>query len=276
MVKPLIDFLAIGPQRTGTSWLHRALSAHPDIGMPRLVKETMFFDRDYRRGLSSYRRHFDHCSPGAVRGEIAPTYFHDPQVPERVKSVSPACRIIITLRNPIARSVSCYLHYYTAGLVRGSFNDAIRRIPHILEASRYSLHVPRWLDAFGRENTKVLLLDDIESAPQASLDEVTTFLGVSRFTLDHTLRERYGDITAPRFPFLAAVFARGAITLRAAGLHGVVELGKRLGLKRVLRGGSSLPELTPDERAELARKLRDEVTFTEQLVGRALPSWSEA
>lgn len=37
------DFLLIGPQRTGTTWLHRNLILHPDIYMPP-EKELYYFN----------------------------------------------------------------------------------------------------------------------------------------------------------------------------------------------------------------------------------------
>jgi hypothetical protein len=42
MAKP--DFLCIGAQRAGTTWLHRQLSDHPQIWLPR-IKELHYFDR---------------------------------------------------------------------------------------------------------------------------------------------------------------------------------------------------------------------------------------
>src|SRR4028119_992690 len=37
------DFIGIGAQKAGTTWLHRNLQAHPQIHMPR--KEVHYFDR---------------------------------------------------------------------------------------------------------------------------------------------------------------------------------------------------------------------------------------
>jgi hypothetical protein len=37
------NFLGIGAQKAGTTWLHHNLQAHPDVWMPR-VKEVHYFD----------------------------------------------------------------------------------------------------------------------------------------------------------------------------------------------------------------------------------------
>lgn len=44
---PLPDFLGIGAQRAGTTWLSQNLRQHPDIWMPS-IKELHYFDRSYR------------------------------------------------------------------------------------------------------------------------------------------------------------------------------------------------------------------------------------
>jgi hypothetical protein len=44
--RPLPDFLGIGTQRSGTTWLYRHLSMHPEIWMPP-IKEIHYFDRLY-------------------------------------------------------------------------------------------------------------------------------------------------------------------------------------------------------------------------------------
>ena len=41
------DFLGIGAQKAGTTWLHRSLQAHPQIWMPR-EKELHYFDEKIR------------------------------------------------------------------------------------------------------------------------------------------------------------------------------------------------------------------------------------
>ena len=48
MVKP--NFIYIGPDKAGSSWLHEVLISHDGIFMPP-AKDLYFFDRYYDRGL---------------------------------------------------------------------------------------------------------------------------------------------------------------------------------------------------------------------------------
>ncbi len=56
-VKP--NFIGVGMERSGTSWLYKMLAAHPDIWVPP-IKEIHYFDRvekGFRRNKSRFRRH---------------------------------------------------------------------------------------------------------------------------------------------------------------------------------------------------------------------------
>ena len=50
------DFIGIGAQKAGTTWLHRNLQAHPQLYMPR--KEVHYFDRKIRDRTNPVSRFF--------------------------------------------------------------------------------------------------------------------------------------------------------------------------------------------------------------------------
>ncbi|HVN63485.1 MAG TPA: sulfotransferase domain-containing protein, partial [Candidatus Binataceae bacterium] len=69
----LPDFIAVGPQRTGTTWLHKVLQGH--TGLPRGIKETDFFLKNYSRGIDWYLEFFRGYPAELPIGEIDPNYF---------------------------------------------------------------------------------------------------------------------------------------------------------------------------------------------------------
>src|SRR6266567_1488118 len=86
----LLDFLAVGPPRTRTTWLHHILTGH--VGLPRGKKETHFFSSRYSFGLEWYARHFERCLPELPVGEVCPSYFGREEARERIKLHLPDCR----------------------------------------------------------------------------------------------------------------------------------------------------------------------------------------
>ena len=102
----LPDFIAIGPPRTGTTWLYRALGGH--VGLPRDTKETDFFSTYYAKGMEWYLDFFRDCALELPMGELSPNYFAAPEAPERIARHLPHCRIVCTLRDPVDRMYSFY------------------------------------------------------------------------------------------------------------------------------------------------------------------------
>jgi Sulfotransferase domain len=110
-----VDFVGVGAQRSGTSWLYACLYEHPGICAP--IKELHFFsrERNYERGLDWYLGHFDRCPPGAVRGEFSTSYLYAPEAAGRIRAAFPEVRIMMSLRNPVARAYSQYRNAIVAG-----------------------------------------------------------------------------------------------------------------------------------------------------------------
>src|SRR5436309_3929499 len=128
------EFLCVGAQKAGTSWLYRQLAEHPDFWMPP-VKELHYFDelsripgaasarpRDERdrRFLESIKRlsersHIDlegyarlfEAKGLLLSGDITPAYsmLHD-EVIERIGSHFQKLKVIFLARDPVERAWS--------------------------------------------------------------------------------------------------------------------------------------------------------------------------
>lgn len=272
-----IDFLCIGPQRTASSWLDRALRMHPSILLPKHVKETFFFDRNYHRGLDWYYRLY--CAPSShcLYGEVGPTYFESQEALDRILLTNANIRILILVRNPIARTFSLFCHERTKGRAPNDFFDAIRSQSRILESGRYSRIAPKWEAAFGIENILYIVQDDIRRDPDGQLRGIFDFLGIERIDLPPGFEERFGQGVVPRFRLLAMMASRTAAMLRAAGFHKLVELGKRIGLNQVYRGGDNAA-LTPSNAVMefLSSEHEIDIDFLEARLGRNFSHWRYA
>ncbi|HEX4209254.1 MAG TPA: sulfotransferase domain-containing protein, partial [Candidatus Binataceae bacterium] len=148
-------YIAVGPTRTATTWLHQVLDGH--VGLPEGVKETQFFIWNYNLGLPWYRWHFRNCPPNLPAMEIAPTYFDSPEARQRLKLHIPDSKIICTLRDPVARAWSHYKHWQQRGLIKGPFAEAAFTHSQIVSAGRYADHIRAWQEDFGTANVMILL-----------------------------------------------------------------------------------------------------------------------
>jgi hypothetical protein len=240
-----LAFVCVGPQRTATSWLHQQLRRHSRLAFPLHVKETMFFDQRYEKGMDWYWRHFASTTGDCKRGEVAPTYFDSGDAVKRLL-VFKNLRIIISIRDPIERTYSLFRHHRAQGRVAGDYFAAVKMMPQIESASRYATHCPRWESNFGHENCLYVFQAEIEQEPQAAMDKVCSFLAVDPIGLSQDGKRPFGQATQPKSQLTATIAARFSSALRSRGLHGPIEAAKRLGLRTVVFGKPAGTETMPE------------------------------
>ena len=270
----LPDFIAVGPQRTGTTWLHKVLRPH--LSMPVDMKETDFFLRNYARGMKWYLSFF-RTNPDAVRGEVDPNYFGAEVARERIAKDLPRAKIVVTLRDPTDRAYSSYRVMRRDVWTKVGVEETISRNPVIRESSRYAHHLAAWQRAFGKDRVLICFYDDLEPAPQAYLDRITEFIGAPRIVVEGSpiASERINAVTAaPRNPRLAARARNIRAGLSFRGLYRVGEFLERVGFwKYCFERGEEFAELDPEIDARLREHFRPEVEALEALVGRDLSAW---
>jgi Sulfotransferase domain len=271
----LPDFIAVGPPRTGTTWLHRALSGH--VGLPAGIKETQFFRWNYSMGLDWYRSFFSDCPAGLPIGEIAPTYFDSMEARERIAQAIPRCRIICSLRDPVDRLYSHYKAWHRAALIEGPF-DYARLREQLGAANSYAFNVRAWRETFGADNVLVVLYDDLRADPQAYLDSICAFIGIAKIDLATSAVGAEAINLSERGPRNLRI-ARWAHARRVRLIR-----QKRINLARFIEAGMPLwrfffasgplyPPLDPDTDAQLRRQLRPEIEELESVLGRDLSAW---
>lgn len=268
-----LDFLYLGPQRTASSWLHKRLQNHPQIVFPSNVKETRFWDRHFDKGWDWYWSHFAEPTDGQVVGEIAPTLIDLPEAAERVERFT-HLKVIIGVRDPVERTFSNFRHYRSRGHVPDDFFQAVKQIPEIETSGQYARLCPHWEQIVGKDNCCYLVQDDVSADPQGAVDAVCAFLGIETISLSDEDHQRYGAATKPRSAALAKAGSIAARTARAARLNALVELGKAVGLRRLMLGKAMGKEPMPDEvREHLVELHRGDIDYLEQRLGRRFEAW---
>lgn len=110
----LPDFVIIGAAKCGTNAVATELRRHPDVFMA--DEEQHFFDREWDRGLDWYRQRFARAGT-RLRGEKTPNYMASSKAMDRLARVIPTARLIVLLRDPVARLLSHLNHRVTQGSV---------------------------------------------------------------------------------------------------------------------------------------------------------------
>src|SRR6516165_5883549 len=191
----MIDFLGIGAQKAGTTWLFRHLSAHPQVRFP-AGKEIHFWDRHISRGVRAWLDLFPASPPSIRQGEITPAYaFLDVEIIAQICKINPNLRLFYSIRNPIARAWSAAHHdRQKIELMPGEVSHQWY-IDHFLsQASRKRGNflgcLDNWQKVFPKDNLQLILFDDIEKNPKQVRGRLASHLDID--PLHFTLQDESG------------------------------------------------------------------------------------
>lgn len=184
----MIDFIGIGAQKTGTSWLYENLNRHNKIRFPG-GKEIHFWDQHYARGIRWYLSLFEDI-PGKVSGEITPAYaIIEENLIQECFDLNPRCKIIYVIRNPIERAWSSAL----MALARAemTFNEASDQwfIDHFkssgsLKRGDYEKCIKNWCSVFPRKQLLIVRYELINKNPYEVLKTACQHIGVDGHFFD--------------------------------------------------------------------------------------------
>ena len=270
----LPSIIAVGPPRTGTTWLDAVLRGH--IGLPSEVKETQFFKWNYDKGIDWYAWHFRNCPADLPVMEICPSYFNFAPAREHIKEHVPGCKIICTLRDPVERLYSVYRHYSGFSGFK-SFEEMIHDAPELFEASNYVVHLREWYAQFGKANVLVVLYDDLEASPQEFLNSICQFAGIERFSVDATeagTKKINASPRGARSRRLAMACGKLRGWMLAHRLHKLINLWQRSPLWKIcFEGGEEFGPPSPEIEKRLREHFRPSVEALQELLGRDLAAW---
>jgi hypothetical protein len=205
------DFIIIGAQRSGTTWLHRVLEAHPSIWVPP-IKELHYFDDGaskryflhlkrrlamtllWRRPLSRWdmtyflRRRDDRWygklfepgrRRGKVTGEATPAYaVLDLRGFERIKAINPLVKLIFIMRDPVERMWSATMNNALSKKDNGRLRLDLRMNSDRLRKSNYLDTIIKLDKVFTPNQIFYGFFDDIKGRPVELVTEILRFLTV--------------------------------------------------------------------------------------------------
>ncbi len=188
MSKPkLPNFLVIGAEKSGTTWLYHNLYQHPDIYLP-LTKETHFFNvknsnleavDNFQLGWDWYASFFKDWSGEKAIGEVTPMYLCDEKAPARIHAALPEVKIIYLLRNPIERAYSHYWMALRKNHLQGSFADMIaQKEVRVIQRGNYHQQLQKYYDLFPAENILGFEFEAFFSDKAANMRRIAEFIGV--------------------------------------------------------------------------------------------------
>lgn len=203
----MLNFLGIGAQKSGTTWLYHHLARDPEIRFPG-GKEIHFWDRYRPPGakgphpelvrqverqplrMDQYLALFQ--SKEGIKGEITPSYaLLETEVITEIARLNPALRIIYLIRNPVERAWSAALHALDRADLE--YHEASDQwfLDHFhssgsLGRGDYEGCLKRWRGVFPEEQILLELHDSLRDNPKELLRRCALHLGSSASFLEQT------------------------------------------------------------------------------------------
>ena len=294
----LPDFIVVGAMKAGTTTLYAYLAQHPQIYMCQR-KEPGFFSRNenYAKGMDWYRQLYTEAAPDQLCGEASTCYTRQLEFPStaaRIAKHIPDAKLIYLVRHPVERAYSHYVHlmaqrWTTECRAPLPLSSALQEYPTIVDTSKYSSQLERYLTYFSRKNLMVIVLDDLAANPEASVAAAHSFLGLREFwdpTGGHLHMNPSGLMVAHR----AATKRFGGYKKRLWGalLRRLLPRRARawlrsLALERLRRTATaanevaafrdSLEDMPPAVRERLLGEFEESTAWVEHFTGRQLPAW---
>lgn len=304
----LANFFIVGVQKAGTTSLHDYLAAHPQIAAAE-PKEPAFFVKHGNHGAQQcllagvtaltdqpYASSEEYAgvfgrSTAPWRLDSSTPYFQSDFAREQIQTLVPEARIVVCLREPVARAYSAYNWARKEGWeTAASFEEALalearRKAAGFwfsylyADTSRYGSRLEAWLAAF--PNCKVVFFDDLKKAPLATVNDILSWLGLEPLTaLAAPVRNPSGVDRRPLARALRGLVnrsrnERGALlrAVNAAIGNDFARRLKRTALERLDRDLVPPAPLETATWASLQPLFADDVRHVEMLVDRDLSSW---
>ncbi len=295
-----LDFLIIGAQKGGSTLLALGIAEHPAVWMPN-DEIPIFRDPIYTpRGVDEFRSALDSVHPAQILGIKCPDYLGRPEVPMRLAKEPTMPKLVVCLRDPVARAISTYFWHVRWGLLPvedpaigittvldGGYEGINPRAHEIMEWGLYGRHLTHYLEFFPPDLLHVSFNDDLATSPARIFSAAFRFLGIDESfhpEVEHK-RVNEGVYARRRLRFLNL---RNRYILKWSDDRTYVNIGPASGAwPRLVSAGVAAADRwllarffsnqRPDLPAELIRRMRDyyrdDVVRLEEIVHRDLAAW---
>jgi len=286
----LPNFLVIGAEKAGTTWLYDTLKQHPDIFLPD-TKELSYFNRldsnlkpsDYfvTLPLKWYEDFFSDRAHEHATGDISPMYICDTEAPARIAKTLPNAKLIAILRDPIERAASQYWMAKNKRHISASLEEVVAsRHPAIIQRGLYADQIKRYMDFFSRSQLLVLIFEEVMSDRNSAIEKICGFIGVdperlSRDRLDIAVNAA----AAYKWPWIYNASVTAATALRKMRfLSWVPRLLKKTGLNEYVKVINARefekPLLNENLKADLCAYYAEDRIRLEAFLGRRIECWT--
>lgn len=171
----------IGPGKTGSSWMYKNLFHHPEIKLPKNIKETNFFLDDNFIKQDLFSSFFDYGKDKKYNLDISNTYIYKEDVANRIFNFQPNSKIVIGYRDPFSRIESAFHFKKRNGEIPQNETLESALIDDkfdLIKTNYYAKLTQPYINKFGLENIFILEFSRLQNDSKKLLIDLFKFLSV--------------------------------------------------------------------------------------------------
>ena len=196
----------------------------------------------------------------------------------RIARDLPNIKLLVSLRDPVARTFSHYLYLRRSGLLKSSLLNALGDWPELVNNSLYGKHLCSYYEFFSKDQIHIGWFDELSGQPLAYLNRVHNFLRVPEVA-EVPVGGVVRGASYARFPALAKAVKIGAGVARDIGLAQAVSSIKHSSLVTGVLYKEfeveSRPVISSEETMVLREIFYRDVERLEAMIGVDLRHWLE-
>jgi hypothetical protein len=191
----LSDFMIIGVQKGGTTWLYHILKAKDEVFMPSIQNtsdpsEVRFYDERMKKKISWYRNIYG-GQLHKIKGDKPPKYYLLPKYKiSLINKLQPNLKIIIILRCPIRRAWSdALMNLKRFNKIDFQGNEEVFEKHLIGKINRglYYEHLMKWYQVFQKNQIHVIVYEQLIEEPHKHFKQLFDFIGLKNYQIDEKL-----------------------------------------------------------------------------------------
>ena len=142
MTKP--NFLFVGPDRAGSTFLFKLLQSHSNIYIPEL-KDSYYFCNFFGKRNKWFLNSFSKSSKShTCRGELSHDYVFDDLSRARIAKEYPRIKILIMVRNQSDRAISHWKFRQRSGVALHDYPSDFFECPSLALHGEYGAFIAKW------------------------------------------------------------------------------------------------------------------------------------
>jgi hypothetical protein len=268
-----INFIFIGPSKTASTWIYKALDESEQLSLPK-SKDIYYFDQFFVRGESWYHSQFSDCDFTKVVGEFSHDYIISETALKRIKEYNLDIKLIVCVRNPYERTESGVKFLQRNGYGFGALEELVKKHTELINGSLYGKNLEILYKHFNKEQICLLDYELLKVEPVRFLKDICGFLDIDYFE-PSIINKKVNIGKAARFRYLSLFIKRMALLARKVGLGSLVgKLKMNKAINNILfKKSDNAYSLSTQDKALLQTYFESDIKLLENLTGFNCDNW---